>query len=165
MVNVNPLILSTAKTYMVVSNLLDTISESALKSLLPRLIVVQIFLGEDKKYFLRRLRVLCIFRGSLIIFNLYIMKSKCGICVFVFLMLFISCDRLERNSLSIPVEVIDFDALKKETLSELMNKEKPEYILLKNDTVNELFGRIDKIKIAGKKNLYSRYSYAFIDSI
>ena len=136
---------------MVVSNLLDTISESALKSLLPRLIVVQIFLGEDKKYFLRRLRVLCIFRGSLIIFNWYIMKSKCGICVFVFLMLFISCDRLERNSLSIPVEVIDFDALKKETLSELMNKEKPEYILLKNDTVNELFGRIDKIKIAGKK--------------
>lgn len=49
--NVNPLILSTAKTYMVVSNLLDTISESALKSLLPRLIVVQIFLGEDKNTF------------------------------------------------------------------------------------------------------------------
>lgn len=79
------------------------------------------------------------------------MKLRCGICVFVLLALLVGCNRVEKNSLSIPVEVIDFDALKMEALSELMNTKKPEYILLKTDTVNELFGRIDKIKIVGER--------------
>lgn len=79
------------------------------------------------------------------------MKLKYGIYALILLVFSVSCESLEKKKLSIPIEVIDFDALKMETLSTLINRKEPKYILLKNDSGEEVFGRIDKIKIVGKK--------------
>lgn len=71
--------------------------------------------------------------------------------LFIFLLLCISCSNPHSDSLSIPSEIIYFNQLEHGNLSELLKPENVRYVLLHNEDSEDLFGRIDKLKIVNDR--------------
>nr|WP_302829590.1 6-bladed beta-propeller [uncultured Bacteroides sp.] len=78
------------------------------------------------------------------------MKVKNKIWIVFVSMIFMACTHDIKNE-TVPVEFINFGSTKKVDIEELLCDTLTDYILLKNTNKNQLFGRIDKIKLCNDR--------------
>lgn len=78
------------------------------------------------------------------------MKVKNRIWIVVASVIFMACTHDVENE-TVPIEVVNWGSVKKADAEELFCDTLTDYILLKNTNQNQLFGRIDKIKLCNDR--------------